>query len=380
MSRILAADALRGLALLGICMVNAWYYADPLGASGAPSPVTDTAAGDVTSFVIGVLFEGKFYPLFAFLFGYSLVLMLDAAARRGADAERAMRRRLWGLFVIGVVHGLVLWPGDILTTYAILGFVLLAWDPRRPVRAAVALIALATVMWAALGLAWDSVDLGEDAAATIANYQGSPWTVFTEHAGTYLGIGITVLIGQGPTALAMMLLGRAAARRGVLADPAAHATLLGHLVRVGLPVGLAGSLVYALLMQGDGGAVADAVAFGLLSATGPVLTGAYIALALRWFARPAGAAAEGWLAPAGRMALTNYVLQSVVLAVIFTAYGFALVGELSAPAVAGTVCVLFALQLVFSRWWMRTHHHGPLEWLLRAWTYGKLPPWRPVVT
>lgn len=178
----------------------------------------------------------------------------------------------------------------------------------------------------------------------------------------------------------MMLLGRAAARHGVLADPAAHATLLGRLVRVGLPVGLAGSLVYAVLMQGEGGATADAAAFGLLAATGPILTGAYIALALRWFSRPGGEAAERWLAPAGRMALTNYVLQSVVLAVIFTAYGFALVGDLSAPVVAVVVCALFALQLVLSRWWLRTHHHGPLEWLLRAWTYGKLPPWRPVVT
>lgn len=380
MSRILAADALRGFALLGIGMVNAWYYADPLGVSGEPSPVTDTPAGDVTRFIVGLLFEGKFYPLFAFLFGYSVVLMLDAAARRGADAERAMRRRLWGLFVIGIVHGLVLWPGDILTTYAILGFILLAWDPRRPARAAVVLIALATVMWAALGLAWDSVDLGEDAAATIAGYQGSPWTVFAEHAGTYLGIGITVLIGQGPTALAMMLLGRAAARRGMLADPAAHAPLLRRLVRVGLPVGLAGSLAYAVLMQGEGGAVADAAAFALLAATGPVLTGAYIALALAWFGRPVGGAVERWLAPAGRMALTNYILQSVLLAVIFTAYGFALVGELSAPAVAAIVCAIFAFGLVFSRWWLRTHHHGPVEWLLRAWTYGELPPWRPVVT
>lgn len=380
MSRILAADALRGLALFGICMVNAWYYADPLGSSGVPSPVTDTAAGDATRFVVGLFFEGKFYPLFAFLFGYSFALMRDAAARQDADFARRMRRRLWGLFAIGVLHGLVLWPGDILTTYAVLGFVLLAWTPRRPVRAAIVLIGIATVVWFVVGLAWDTVDVGEDAALTVANYEGTPGSVLREHAGTYLGIGVTVLLGQGPTALAMMLLGRAAADRRLLADPAAHAPLLRRLVRVGLPVGLAGSLVYAIVMQRDGGALADAVAFALLAATGPVLTGAYVALLLAWFARPAGAVAEGWLAPAGRMALTNYVLQSVLLAVVFTAYGFSLVGELSAPAVAGLVCAIFALQLVVSRWWLRTHHHGPLEWVLRAWTYGRLPPWRPVVT
>lgn len=150
---------------------------------------------------------------------------------------------------------------------------------------------------------------------------------------------------------------------------------------VGLPVGLAGSLVYAVLMQTDGGAAADALAFGLLALTGPVLSGAYIALALRWFAGPdVGAAVMAWLAPAGRMALTNYVGQSVLLGVIFTAYGFELVGELSAPAVAAVVCAIFAVQLIVSRWWMSGHAFGPLEWVLRAWTRQARPPWRRVVT
>lgn len=380
MTRVLAADALRGLALFGICMVNAWYYADPLGASGVPSPVIDTAAGDVTRFVIALLFEGKFYPLFAFLFGYSFALMHDASVRADADFAARMRRRLWGLFIIGIAHGVVLWPGDILTTYAILGFILLAWQPRRPVRVAGALIAIATVFWVVLGVAWDTVDLSEDALTTLANYQGTPGTVLAEHAQTYLSIGVTVLFGQGPTALAMMLLGLVAADRRLLADPAGNAPLLRRLVRVGLPVGLAGSLVYAVLMQIDGGAAADAVAFGLLALTGPMLTGAYIALSLAWFARPSGEAAERWLAPAGRMALTNYVGQSLVLAVVFTAYGFELVERLSAPEVAGVVCAVFAAQLVVSRWWLRRHAYGPLEWLLRAWTRREWPPWRPVLT
>lgn len=134
-------------------------------------------------------------------------------------------------------------------------------------------------------------------------------------------------------------------------------------------------------MQTDGGAAADALAFGLLALTGPVLSGAYIALALRWFAGPdVGAAVMAWLAPAGRMALTNYVGQSVLLGVIFTAYGFELVGELSAPAVAAVVCAIFAVQLIVSRWWMSGHAFGPLEWVLRAWTRQARPPWRRVVT
>jgi uncharacterized protein len=274
----------------------------------------------------------------------------------------------------------VLWPGDILTTYAILGFVLLAWQPRRPVRAAMVLLAIAATVWFALGAVWNSVDISQDALTTLENYRGTPGTVLREHAQTYLSIGITVLLGQGPTALAMMLLGLVAADRRLLSDPAANAPLLRRLVRIGLPVGLAGSLVYAVLMQADASAAGDAIAFGVLALTGPLLTGAYIALALTWFARPAGAVAERWLAPAGRMALTNYIGQSLVLTVLFTAYGFSLVERLSAPAVAGVVCALFAAQLVVSRWWLCRHAYGPLEWLLRAWTLREWPPWRPVLT
>lgn len=218
MTRVLAADALRGLALLGICMVNAWYYADPLAIATPP--------GDATRFVVGLLFEGRFYPLFAFLFGYSFALMREAVAREGADFERRMRRRLWGLFFIGAIHGMVFWPGDILTTYAILGFVLLAWDARRPVHAAVVLIGIATLFWVVLGAAWGTADLGEDALQTVLNYEGTPGTVLAEHAGTYLSIGVTVLLGQGPTALAMMLLGLIAADRRLLSDPAANAPLV----------------------------------------------------------------------------------------------------------------------------------------------------------
>ncbi|UUY04909.1 DUF418 domain-containing protein [Svornostia abyssi] len=381
MTRVLAADALRGLALFGICMVNVWYFAHPLLVSGVASPVTDTTTGDATRFVIGLVFEGKFYPLFAFLFGYSFALMREAVAREGADFERRMRRRLWGLFFIGVVHGMVFWPGDILTTYAILGFVLLAWRPRRPVRTAAVLIGIATLFWAVVGTAWDTIDVVEDALLTVVSYQGTPGTVLAEHAGTYLSIGVTVLLGQGPTALAMMLLGLLAADRRLLSDPAANAPLLRRMLVVGLPVGLAGSLVYAVIMQTEATAAGDALAFGLLALTGPALTGAYIALALRWFARPgAGAAVMAWLTPAGRMALTNYVGQSVLLGVVFTAYGFEQVEKRSPPAVVAVVCAIFAVQLVVSRWWMAGHAFGPLEWVLRAWTRQTRPPWRRVVT
>ncbi|CFL92133.1 Predicted membrane protein [Bordetella pertussis] len=92
--------------------------------------------------------------------------------------------------------------------------------------------------------------------------------------------------------------------------------------------------------------------------------------------RPAGARLARWLAPAGRMALTNYLLQSLVCAVLFTAWGLRWVGTLAPLSVLGLAVLVFALQLPWSAWWLRRHAYGPVEWLLRALTLARWPAWR----
>ncbi|MFC0505495.1 DUF418 domain-containing protein [Micromonospora costi] len=169
------------------------------------------------------------------------------------------------------------------------------------------------------------------------------------------------------------LVGLAAGKRGVLAHPERHTRLWRVLCLVGFPVGLAGAVMFAT----TGGTTGlDAVALALTVLTAPLLAAAYVATLFQVFPTRLGAAVSRALAPAGRLALSNYLGQSVICAVIFTGWGFGLIGRVS-PLTAVLVAVaVFAAQVLISAWWMRRHHYGPVEWLLRAVTNASVPPWR----
>lgn len=193
------------------------------------------------------------------------------------------------------------------------------------------------------------------------------------------GVWFVLVFVQGPCALAMFLLGLAAQRSGYLRAVALQPARLRRWILLCLPVGLAGALVYATV-QGSAGARPEHVGVAALAldlATAPFLTFSYVA-ALLW-ALHSGAAGRrlgAWLEPAGRMALSNYLLQSLVGAVVFTAYGLALVGRVSPLVVLLGCLALYAAQLVQSRRWMALHAYGPVEWLLRAFTRLRRPAWR----
>jgi uncharacterized protein len=125
-TRLLNVDALRGFALLGILVVNIWAFADPYYASKSTNPTYDSGVDHGVRFIVGLLFETKFYLLFSFLFGYSFTLQMAAAERAGSAFIPRMLRRQGGLLVIGLAHGALLYYGEILSTYAILGLVLIA--------------------------------------------------------------------------------------------------------------------------------------------------------------------------------------------------------------------------------------------------------------
>ncbi|MFD4949065.1 DUF418 domain-containing protein, partial [Streptomyces sp. NPDC058409] len=114
-----------------------------------------------------------------------------------------------------------------------------------------------------------------------------------------------------------------------------------------------------------------ATAVGLAAA--PALSAAYATGLLLWFAAPSGAATARLFAPAGRMALTNYLTQSLVMALVFSGYGLGLYGRTGAAAAVGGALVLYACQLALSGWLMRRHRLGPVEWLLRAVTLWARP-------
>jgi uncharacterized protein len=385
-ARLADVDALRGFALFGILMVNITFMASAYRGAGLEDPGLGGPLNEAARRLVTVFFEAKFFLLFSFLFGYSFTLQIDSAERRGARFTPRFLRRLSGLFVIGALHAVILFPGDILTLYAVLGLILLALRhirPRTAVWTAGALLGLTAVGYALLAFALDqaggggvSSSAGSAAARVTEALRGGPASVIHAHLDQLPDMAILLIFFQAPSALAAFLLGLAAGRRRALANTDRHQRFLRRLQWAGFTVGLLGGIVYADASLNHSGSAYQVLALGLDVITAPLLAAGYAATVLRIAHGRRGGAVVAALAPAGRMSLTNYLGQSLVCTLLFTGFGAALVGRVAPAGVAAIAMALFAAQAVVCRWWMRHHAYGPLEWLLRAWTTLSIPQWR----
>lgn len=190
-ARLLNVDALRGFALLGILAVNIWAFADPYYASPESNPTFDSGLDHAARFAISLLFETKFYLLFSFLFGYSFTLQMAAAERAGTAFIPRMLRRQAALLAIGLLHGAMLYYGEILSTYAILALILLACrniPPRRAVQIGIGLVVSVGVVWMLLGLAalaegGSTGTAALDAAVKLTAFDGDAAATLGFHSG-----------------------------------------------------------------------------------------------------------------------------------------------------------------------------------------------------
>lgn len=369
-TRILDVDALRGLALLGILLINIAYFASGHAFHLVADPSHAGWLDRSVSWLVEATLTMKAYLLFSFLFGYSFTLQMDSAARRATAFGPRFRRRLAGLFVIGALHAVLLFQGDILTTYALLGLVLFA---MRRVATRTALLVAATlvgVVAAAVAFAATAgVELVPDPVAALAEAErstaalrGGPASVVAEHLRS-LPAMFGALAIQGPLALSAFLVGLAAGRHRILSDVPRHDHLLRRLQQVGYPVGLAGGVIFAC-----GGGTANLTGLLVSVLTAPLLAAAYAATALRCFHTPSGRLVARAVAPAGRMSLTNYLGQSVLGVLIFTGVGLRLAGTVGPATVLLVALGIYAGQLLFSAAWLARVSHGPAEWVLRMWT------------
>lgn len=387
-----AIDALRGFALLGILLVNAGSFASTYFGVDVPDPAFSRPVDHAVRWLVSLVFETKFYLLFSLLFGYSFALQMDSAARAGSAFVPRFMRRLGGLALLGLAHAWLLFAGDILLTYAILGLVLLALRGLRPstaVALALALLLASTAGWGLLAWLLAHAPLAELPVAELhakaqqaaQAYRASVVDAVAQRGRDMAeGAWFVLAFVQAPCALAMFLLGLAAQRSGFLVRVAQQPERLRRWVVACLPLGAAGALFYASAQGSTGVRLPEHVGLAALAVdlgTAPLLTFVYVA-GLLWALRSgrAGHRLGALLAPAGRMALSNYLLQSVVGALVFTAYGLALVGRVAPWQVVVGALALYAAQLALSRRWMATHAYGPAEWLLRAFTLWQRPAWR----
>ena len=369
-----ALDAVRGLALLGVLLANLHTsfrvsYPDFL-LGHPPGPAWEDRAVDLA---LAVLVHGKAYALFALLFGAGLAAFADRAAARRARPARLLARRLAVLLALGLGHLVLVWNGDILTLYAVCALLLLP-ALRLPAGglAAAGLAALAlpyVVPWGLDGPTED--ELRELAAEGQPVYvAGGVADVVAHQWREARLIDLPILVAALPRTVGLMALGAAAWRAGVVADPTGHRRLLRAVAVAVGGVGGAATLVWALQ-------VPTQLPPWLVeaAATVPLALGyaAGLLLALR---SPAVGRAAAPVAAVGRMALTNYLAQSVALGLLFFGYGLGLHGRLGPAAACGVGLALYSAQVVASLVWLRWFRFGPAEWAWRSLTYGRAQPMR----
>jgi uncharacterized protein len=401
--RALQLDVLRGFALCGILLMNIEAFVGPLNAALTGLDPALRGADAVVDGLIYLLVQGKFFTLFSLLFGAGFALILDRAAARGGAGGWLYLRRLLVLLGIGSVHAFFIWSGDILLMYALCGVVLLLLFRRTPASRAPkwglffylvpTLISLLLLGLATLA----SFDPGAAAAFQQGMQQaGAEFAAQTEAqraaygpAGSYAAAtaqridDMRSLFGYamffGPLVLGMFLIGAGLLRSGALLAPQAHLPLFRRLrfggFLLGLPmVALSFWLVpTADFARLDGPAV---TAQALMSLGSLALCLAYMATLVLALQQPAWAARLAWLAPAGQMALSNYLAQSLVCTAIFYGYGLGYFEQLPRAWQPLFVFALFGLQVLASRWWLARFRFGPAEWLWRALTYLQVPPLR----
>ena len=399
--RIEAMDVLRGIALLGILLMNIEAMAGPIGPAMTGLDPALTGLDRWADAAVYTLVQGKFYTLFSLLFGMGFAVMMRRCEAGGRAFSGVYLRRSLALLTIGAVHMLGIWSGDILMVYATLSLLLLWGFRHRPTstlpRWGVALFLIPAAMMFLLGAVSGLAALDPAAAGDLARAQAQQAAAFAEdverHRAAYGGSDYGAAVAQrlrdfksiivpallfGWQVLGMFVLGLWFVRSGAMERPHDFRPLYTRLRWIALPAGLALMLIsFALdptftgrMDLRAGGAVALAWSANLLMCLG------YFAWAMHALQSPAWHARLSLFAPAGRMALTNYLAQSVIGTLVFYGYGLGWFEQMPRAWQIPFAIALFTVQVAWSRAWLARYRHGPAEWVWRALTYGRRPPMR----
>ncbi|GGR25958.1 hypothetical protein GCM10008957_41990 [Deinococcus ruber] len=359
-------DVLRGGAILGILFVNMQDFA-------GYDEWTQTGPDRAAQVFIDVLMNGKFVSIFALLFGAGMLMILDRAPSRRVGAFRLLRRLL-ALLALGTLHGVLLWHGDVIALYALTGLLLLVPLLLRPPAWLLALAGTGLGLWWLALRVQDALVLG--AGSTLR----WSYALASAPSGTYSAL-VGNRAGRLPTdlladwsynalwLLALFLLGMAAQRAGLLARPARFRRLLRGLLLGGAVLGLPLSCLLAWLnTQPTESAGLWEVPVRMSS--GLLLGVAYAAGAALLIAGGRPGVLRHFAAP-GRLALSNYLGQSLIMTTVFYPYGLNLYRHVGALTCLLLALALTTLQLLVAGWWLRRASQGPMEWLLRRVVYGR---------
>ena len=381
-TRDLAPDALRGFALLGILIVNIPFLA-LLSAEGARGVWLEGLANGTAAGLMIALFAGKFYILFAFLFGYSAnYLIKGERSNRGRWA-----RRSFALMLFGAVHFTFFWHGDILFLYGLLGLLLIPFLFRTDRTLKIWTRVIYSFFTVILVFAASSVVIFERLLPEEVEFEvnnamplddimrdGS----FTEAIAPRLELWIfgfaTGILLQGGFVFAAFLFGLRAGRERLLSKPLEELKLSRKIkiaLLVGLPLQVAGAVI-AVLNEQSARTSEGTYLLALVTCfvTAPLLTFGYVALFLRWM--QGGSKVVTWLRQAGRMSLTVYLSQSIIVSLIFAPWGLGLFQEVPLWAVLLIAVGVWAVLVQLSNYWLSRFDQGPLERVMGLLTKGRV--------
>ena len=386
--RILFIDVLRGMALFGILAANMRAFFAPLDAYGNIGVLFHSRADVLAQAFIDTFIQGKFITIFSFLFGLGFAMQMSRAEARGVRFMGFYPRRLLALALFGLIHGILIWAGDILLTYALAGAILLLFRKRQQ----------KTLLWWAGGLFALPIVLSSVFLGLYFSRFRRPWMVPKppDMAKLYAIINIyahgTVrqIMAQNWVewkqqlpfeffaiyATALFLLGMWVWRAGIVQRLEEYRPVLKRVCAWCLPVGL---IVNSYVGVVKAVIPPDKVSLWNWSANVLWLPGSHILSAGYVSGLALIFMHEDWrrrllpFAAAGRMALTDYLMQSVVCTLFFYHYTTGLFGRVGPALGLVPTFILYGAQVVFSNWWLKRYRFGPMEWLWRGMTYGKFP-------
>ncbi|ATY34109.1 DUF418 domain-containing protein [Sphingomonas psychrotolerans] len=402
--RLPALDVVRGVAVLGILLLNIVSFGLPEAAYLNPRAYGGWHGADLAAWLVNfVLFDGKMRGLFSFLFGASMLLVIERAEASGENAAKVHYRRMLWLLAFGLAHLWLIWHGDILTHYALVGmaaFALRNLPTGRMLVLGVMLVAASTVLFATIPLmvhhlqccasgpaqaaeyARDlqgfarsmGVPSAADLARELALYRGDYRSIVGVRLGEHVGTPLILLWFYGPETLAYMLFGMAAFRSGLLRGEWPRYRYRRWLLicwGVALPafVGLAFYLV-----REQFNLLPVVLVWVLTVPLRPPMIVGWACLILL-LARPGGTFTER-LAAAGRMAFTNYLATSLICTSLFYGYGLGWFGHLSRWQLYPVVLAIWAMILLWSKPWLARFRFGPLEWVWRSLARGRWQSFR----
>ncbi len=393
--RIVALDTLRGIALLGILIMNIQSFAMVSAAHTDPSVHMNLAGLNYVVWMLShVLADSKFMAIFSILFGAGIIVFTQQREAKGQATWRLhYARNLW-LFVFGLLHAYFIWYGDILLTYALAGMLIYWVRHLRPLTLTLlGLLVLSVTPLLSIGGFWTAQIAGAEAIdaflsdvnvppevllAEIEAYQGTWLDTHQQRVMTSLEVhAFAVPFYLFWRAAGLMLIGMALFKWDILSAKRS-APFYNRIILFGVASGLPLCVASALKSSAtDWEPAFTMFGWGLLYIyVGSLgLAAAYIGLVMRLVQMQLWPRLQQRLSAVGRMAFTNYILQSVICTFIFYGFGLGLFGAVERSAQILIVFAIWSLQLILSPLWLARYRFGPLEWLWRSLTYWN---WLPI--